>query len=96
MSQHPFRLTVRSLDVLLAGEACRFLGMNGNLQNFLAAAKRFDLAVERLESSLLLLGLQGELAKLFGELAQDPLPAEERMIIGLSLVLPSPARQGPR
>ena len=61
-----------------------------------AAAKRFDLAVERLESSLLLLGLQGELAKLFGELAQDPLPAEERMIIGLSLVLPSPARQGPR
>ena len=77
MPQHPLRLTVGSLDVLFAGEACRFLGVNGDLQNFLAAPQRFDLAVERLESTLLLLGLEREIAKLFGELAEGPLPTKQ-------------------
>src|SRR5882724_1553107 len=96
MPPHSFRLTVSRLDVLLAGEAGCFLSMNRDLQNFLAAAERFDLPVESLESSLLLFRLQREVAQLFRQLPQRSLPAEQRMVIGLPLALPPPARQRPR
>src|SRR5258705_627029 len=49
MPQDPLRLTMGSLDVLLAGQACGFLGMNGDLQYLLTPAQRFDDPGQRLE-----------------------------------------------
>src|SRR5215467_13574888 len=49
-----------------------------------------------MEPSLLLLRLPGEVAELLGELSQRPLPAEQRVIVRLPLVLPPASRKRAR
>src|SRR5499425_3963509 len=49
-----------------------------------------------MEPSLLLLRLPGEIPELLGELSQRPLPAEQRVIVRLPLVLPSASRKRAR
>src|SRR5215510_8294602 len=96
MTKHALRLTLPRFEILLAGETGGLLGVHGNLEHFLTAPQRFDLALDDVEPALVLLRLQREVAELLGELSKRPLPAEQRVVIRLPLVLPPASRERAR
>src|SRR3990170_6438910 len=95
MAQHALGLAAGGLDILLVAQPGRLLSVDGDLQNLLAPPQRSDLAVERMESPLGLLGLKSKPAQLLRELAQRPLPPEKRMVIGLPFVVSTAPRHRP-
>src|SRR5262249_57812175 len=93
MTEHALRLTPRRFEIFLAGETCGLLGMHGDLEHLLTSPQRLDLALEDVEPALLLLRPQREVAELLGELSERPLPAEQRVVVRLPLVLPPASRE---
>src|SRR5262249_61269215 len=81
MSQDTLGLAAGSLDILLAAQPRRLLGMDRDLQNLLSASQRFDLAVQRLELPRGFFCLEGEAPQPFRRLARGPVPARARMTV---------------